>query len=373
MLALALTSSCGSKSQAQSRAAALATSPEGRLTAERRDAALASAKVWIPPSVPIGLVDFGANPEVPGGFDEDQDVSCRFAVEHVGGLTSKFNCELTDGTTVKVKYGDGNAELYTEVAATRLLTALGFATDRMFVVRSVRCAGCPRYPYPALRCLQATSMKWPCFPTGIDFDGTRTFDPVVIERRLEGRRIESYPDQGWSWYELHRIDPARGGSSIAEVDAMRLLAAFLAHWDNKGENQRLICPPGADTADGGCTQPVAMMQDVGGTFGPAKLDLHNWRTTPVWANPATCLVSMERLPYEGATFPERQISEPGRRFLLALLEQLSADQLRTLFIASRAITFEGISADSRNAAAWVGAFADKVRQIREGGPCPPHH
>jgi hypothetical protein len=197
----------------------------------------------------------------------------------------------------------------------------------------------------------------------------RAFDPVVIERRIEGRRIEAHPSQGWAWYELEKIDPARGGSPVAEVDGFRLLAAFLAHWDNKAENQRLICPPGADRPDGGCAQPIAMMQDVGGTFGPSKLDLRNWRATPVWADPATCLVSMERLPWQGATFPERSISEQGRLFLLGLLEQLSEAQLETLFSASRVTAFDAIGAESRHASAWAAAFLDKVRQIREAGPC----
>ena len=38
----------------------------------------------------------------------------------------------------------------------------------------------------------------------------------------------------------------------AEVDAFRILAAFLAHWDNKSQNQRLvpISPPEGDTTTG---------------------------------------------------------------------------------------------------------------------------
>ena len=159
-------------------------------------------------------------------------------------------------------------------------------------------------------------------------------------------------------------------SPAAEVDALRLLAAFLAHWDNKAENQRLICPPGADRPDGGCARPVAMMHDVGGTFGPSKLDLPNWRAAPVWADSAACLVSMERLPWQGATFPGTATSpEEGRQFLLGLIEQLSAAQIESLFSASRAPGFDGISAESRNPAAWADVFQSKVRQIREGGPC----
>jgi hypothetical protein len=331
---------------------------------------LAAARVWMPPAVPPAAADLGSNPPGPGTLDESSTVDCRLILDPVGGLTSKFNCQLADGTIVKVKYGRANAELFAEVAATRLLTALGFAADRMYLVRNVRCAGCPRFPFRALRCLQSTGLQWPCFPRGLDFDDARTFDPAVIERRLEGRRIEAFPDQGWAWYELDTIDHSKGGSSRAEVDALKILAAFLAHWDNKAENQRLICSAGADLPDGSCALPVAMMQDVGATFGPAKLDLQNWRRTPVWADARSCFLSMERLPWTGGTFPEQQISESGRQFLLALLEQLSAGQVETLFTASRVVGFDGVTADGRSAAAWTAAFLDKVRQIRDAGPCP---
>ena len=324
----------------------------------------------MPPAVDPAQADLGRNPDGPGRFDEHDEVECRLAVEPVSGTTSKFNCQLADGAVVKVKYGGANAELHAEVATTRLLTALGFAADRMYVVRGVKCAGCPRFPFRALRCLDATGLRWPCFPTGIAFTRARTFDPAVIEHQLAGRKIEAFSGQGWAWYELDAIDPAKGGSPRAHVDGLRILAAFLAHWDNKAENQRLICPPGADLPDGGCATPIAMMQDVGATFGPAKLDLHNWRRTPVWADAATCRLSMKDLPWGGATFPDHQVSEEGRQFLLALLGQLSVEQIRTLFTTSRAIAFDAIDVESRSASAWADAFLGKVEEIRAAGPCP---
>ena len=335
-----------------------------------REAALAAARVWLPPPVPPGAVDFTSNPQGPGWLDPASEAECRLAFGSLGGVTPKFNCALGDGSVVKVKYGRSNGELFAEVTATRLLSALGFPADRMYVVSEVRCAGCPRAPFQALRCHAATGLQWPCFPAGLDYSRVRSFEPAVIERRLGGRRIESTPDQGWAWYELDKIDPARGGAAPAHVDALRLLAAFLAHWDNKAENQRLICPPDADAPDGGCTAPLAMLQDVGATFGPNKLDLQNWRRTPVWHEPSSCRLSMKRLPWGGGTFPDAQISEAGRQFLLQLLEQLSAGQVETLFAAARIEAFESIAAESRNPAAWAAVFMDKVRQIRSAGPCP---
>jgi hypothetical protein len=112
-----------------------------------------------------------------------------------------------------------------------------------------------------------------------------------------------------------------------------------------------------------------MLHDLGASLGPTKLDLHNWRSVPVWADPRSCRVSMEHLPWGGGTFPEQQLSEEGRRFLLGLLEQLSLEQLQDLFTGARIEWSEGIMAEGRLPAAWAAAFQDKVRQIREGGPC----
>jgi hypothetical protein len=335
-----------------------------------RETALTQARVWFPPSAPIDQVDLGSNPVVEGGFADDAEIECRFVLREAGGTTPKFYCQLPDGQEVKIKYGAGNAELPAEVAASRLLAALGFGADRMFVVRRVRCAGCPTFPFQSLRCYERFGLQSACFAGGIDYDRTVDFDAAVIERKLAGRVIEAFEDQGWAWYELAKIDPARGGSPRAEVDAFYLMAIFLAHWDNKAPNQRLICPPGSEHPDGTCGQPIAIMQDLGATFGPLKIDLHNWRSGRIWKDGASCTVSMEHLPWHGATFPERQISEEGRQMLLGLLEQLRDEQLRALFEGSRVTSHDQLTGEARRADAWVRTFKDRVDQIRKGGPCP---
>jgi hypothetical protein len=347
---------CGAASQA-------AAVPDDAEAMAARDDALRRARVWAPPAIPVAHANLSDNPA--GTFRPDDVVECVFTTEQVGGTTPKFYCRLADGRELKVKYGGSNPELPAEVAATRLLAALGFGADRMFVVRAVRCAGCPPFPFRALRCYQRTGWS-ACLAGGGDGRRVREFRSAVIEERLPGRKIEGHEDQGWSWYELAQVDESAGGASRAELDAFRLLAVLLAHWDNKGANQRLLCPAG----DEPCARPLAMMQDVGATFGPTKVDLTNWTRARIWTDPRACTISMADMPWHGATFPDHQVSEAGRRFLLELLEPLSDAQLTDLFVSSGVTAHDQISARARDPQAWVEVFRDKVGQIRGAGPCP---
>ena len=287
----------------------------------------------------------------------------------MSGTTPKFDCELAGHGVIRVKYGRGNPELHAEDR--RDAPAHGTGLRRRPHVHGGESAlrRVPDVPLPGLKCLGETGFEKTCFAGGIDYSSTTEFEHVSIERRLEGRRLESTPDQGWAFYEIDKVDAAAGGSPRAHVDAMKLLAVVIAHWDNKAENQRLLCLPGGDLPDGGCARPYAILQDLGASFGPTKLDLHNWRSTPVWADARACRVSMKQMPWGGATFPEQHISEEGRVFLLSLLEQLSPAQLLDLFTGARVELSEGVSADGRKPSAWAAAFLDKVRQIREAGPC----
>ncbi len=358
---------CAGSSPAAQHAEQSAGEQTGR--AQRlRDDAMASARVWSPPAVPVTQFDFTANPA--GPFNVGDEVTCRFTVQKLSGGTPKFHCELPDGRILKIKYGRQNAELQAEVAGTRLLRALGFTADDVFRVRAVRCAGCPRFPFQSLTCHERLNLELLCFGGAPNYDRVRAFTSVVIERRLDGTVIEAYDGQGWSWFELDQIRPDRGGSSRAEIDALRLMAVFLAHWDNKASNQRLLCPPGQELSGGACAAPLAMIQDLGATFGPNKVDLPNWRAAPMWRDRAACTVTMSTLPYSGATFPDQRISDAGRVMLAGLLEQLSTEQLEDLFTASGMVQYDTIAGEARSTAEWVKVFRGKVRTLREGPPCP---
>jgi hypothetical protein len=323
--------------------------------------ALRAARVWREPARPIASADLAANPEGPDTFGRDEDVSCTFHLHPSEGWSPKFTCALPSGEELKVKYGHGNAEVFAEVAATRLLSALGFGADRMYVVRSVKCQGCPLHPYPKVPFLDAVERN----------EGREvTFDVAVLERKMPGRSIRGATTEGWAWFEADRIDAAAGGASRAEVDALRLAGVFLGHWDNKASNQRLVCLDEGAATDA-CASPFAYLQDVGQTFGPRSVDLDGWRRAPIWADAATCRVSMKDLPYQGATFGEARIGEAGRRFLGDRLRQLSHAQIVALFAGARFPQLLGRPPANRDVEAWAQVFEDRVRQVADRPPCPP--
>ena len=324
-----------------------------------RDDALARAKVWRPPATPIAEADLlndGPNP-----FTASDRIECRYQLKVTGGVTPKFHCDLGDGRVIKVKYGQFNPEPRTERAASKLLSALGFGADRMYAVKLVRCNGCPPYPHPRWRFLNRLFGR----PSRrVDFED------VAVEDPMPGRPIEAGDKEGWAWYEMDNVDASRGGATRAELDALRLIAVFLAAWDNKAANQALVCLPGGDRPDGGCDTPFAYLHDVGSTFGPKGLDLEAWRATPIWANASTCQVSMKSLPFHGATFRDTAISEGGRRFLADKLKQLRPEQVRDLFTGAGFTEYARSSSAGRDVVHWAAAFEDKVRQIADRPPCP---
>ena len=359
-------------SACRERTAATAETAKSSATVSEaaRETSLTRARVWVQPRTPIPNADFSVNPPGSDSFDPASDVDCAFTPKRIGGTTPKFYCELAGGDVVKVKYGEPNGEIPAEIAATRLLSALGFPTDRMYRVHSVRCRGCPVLPQQALQCLDKGGPAVVCME-GASESSRVAFEHAAIERPFDGRKVEASDDQGWTWYELDKIDPAAGGSPRSHVDALRLVALLLAHWDNKGPNQRLVCPPGSDNPDGSCRAPLAIIQDLGATFGPKKMDLPNWRRAPVWVDAHACRVSMKSLPFAGATFADRQISEEGRQFALKLLRQLTRSQLETLFTAAGVTSFDHVIAEAHTPAAWTDTFLAKVDQIASAGPCPP--
>jgi hypothetical protein len=330
-----------------------------------REEILVRARVFLPEAPPIASLDLSRTPGDTPPIDPNTVLSCAYVPKPTTGTTAKFDCRLENGEIVKVKYG-GSRERQGEIAATHLLAALGFGADRVTFVHRVRCYGCPISPFKTRRVLEeffATRL----LDLMLDYSRPREFDAVSVERKLEGREVEVDGFEGWDWRELKLVDTSKGGASPADIDALRLMAIFLAHWDNKSTNQRLSCPGDTDATpeESACRQPLLMLQDLGATFGPTKVDYEAWTALPIWEDERSCLVSMKTLPYEGILFPPTVISEAGRALLADRLTQLSTDQVRALFAAARFPDPATGAEPAPDFSPWIRTFQDKVRQIAD--------
>ena len=205
-------------------------------------------------------------------------------------------------------------------------------------------------------------------------DGEAIFDPAVIERKPLGDIMDVQDeddDLGWSWTELALVDEARGGSTLAERDALTLLAVMIQHTDSKPEQQELLCLPGGVNDDGMCQKPFLILHDVGLTFGHGNLwnvnrrssvNFAEWARTPVWRDRDACIAHMSKS--HTGTLGDPAISEAGRAFLANLLQQLTDTQLRDLFEVGRADRRQiDPSTPPASVDDWVAAFKQKRDEI----------
>ncbi len=323
-----------------------------------RQNALSQARVWRRTDIP--RMDMRRGPGGKGSFAPDALVDCRYEQQAMSGNTPKFTCVRPNGEELKVKFGERNGEVYAEVAATRLLWALGFGADHMYPVR-VRCHGCPETP------------GGPPRP-----GTTQLYETAAVERKLPGREIDGLEGGGWTWPELDVVGPARADAARAERDALKLLAAMLQHTDSKREQQRLICLDGKGKGKGKgerpCRRPFMLVSDLGKTFGkanafnrdaPGSVNLKTWSEAPVWADATGCRANLGKSLT--GTLEHPVISDEGRRFLVGLLRQLTDRQLREMFAVARFP--ERAGAPTADVGAWVGAFKVKVKEIADR-TCP---
>ena len=348
----------GAKGEKKETKKAKTVSPDERVDA------LARASVWRQPP-PIARARLAVDPRQP------KMITCTFEISQLNGTAPKFDCRLPDGDKLRVKYGR-TPEIPSEIATTRLLHTLGFGADDMTLYEKVRCYGCPAEPFLTMKTLGFAGAQ-DLYGKVMNPTAYKDFEWAAVEKKHPGRPIETEDIEGWAFFELDLIDPKKGGAPRAHVDALRLLAVFLSHWDNKSENQRLVCLSEKDWPDEGkCQRPFALMQDVGSAWGPRKVDLEEWSKAPIWSDRASCTTSMDHLPYHGATFKPVKVSDADRRFLGNLLSQLSDDQLRDLFNSARFDHVSGLLGNRKAAPIdeWVMAYRSKVADITDGPSCP---
>ena len=345
---------------------------------ERKDY-IRKASLWVPEeSLNTEAIDFRRGPFIPMKYLPEELETCRYipmAVAYAdrptngrtftNGNSPKFKCESQEGKKLKVKYGfeNGDGEMFSEVAASWLLTAIGAYADRMYPVR-LDCPDCPSNPFHS----ETDSGAW--------LKGTR----VAVEDKI-GERIENKTDSGVGFNEFHLIEDRVG------AEALIGLAHFLAYGDSKAANQAIAClakDTVADPATGKaeCLKPMILMQDMGVSFGngaslvsfkKAHMDYDGWAKKKMWEDPAECILHIKPSftnvisSLQGVDSSNRnlqQIGEKARQMLVRRLSLLSRIQLIDLFTAARAPDRK----PKHSAEEWADLFLRKVEELRSPMP-----
>jgi len=322
--------------------------PAARLDALKR------AQVWSPGDV--SAKDMIAGPERKDGFTSGDTISCKYVGKKMTGRSPKFTCVIPPDDEVKVKYGRDNGEVYGEVAATRLLWALGFGADAMYPVK-VLCHDCPRR-------LGGT-------PHNGRLDEI-LFDPVAVERKAHGHDVVSRKSEGWSWAELDQVSEAAGGAPLAHRDALKLIAAFIQHTDSKPSQQRLVCLDKEWNGETPCQQPFMLINDLGMTFGRSNafnrsskgsVNFEEWSQTPIWKEKSGCVANLSGSL--SGTLEDPRISEDGRAFLAGLLAQLTDRQIDDMFQTARFYLRPRQPGASETASATVAEWREAFKSKRD--------
>jgi hypothetical protein len=364
-----------------------------KTTATQRLEYIRKARVW--EATDVSAKDLYNGPAGRLSFAVDEDVRCDFVPKPVSGWSKKFLCRLEDGTIVKVKYEEGGPykEVFGEVLGTRLFWALGFYADRMLPVH-VTCRGCPEHPYQFVDARKKLPVDdkhvIESFPADAKL-GTYRFDLAAIEEPIDAEKIEEKDKQGWAWKLLNQVDETQGGATRAEIDALKLLNAFVQNSDNKAIQNTLACPRAAlDIGNEGgviCRGPIMFVADLGSVFGKggwfahrsSRVNYEGWKARHVWRDSTSCRARLTSLggPFRTSTLKDPVISEEGRALLAEQLAKLSDAQIADLFRAARverlpqkldddAHEMREVTIDD-----WVQLFKQKRSEITEHSACRP--
>jgi hypothetical protein len=269
-----------------------------------------------------------------GSADRAPKPPFTFLDDSSGGTQPKVIVKDAAGTTWDVKFGP---EAHAEVAASRLVWALGYFVDEMYFVREGAITG-------AADIGRAREF----------INASGGFTAARFERRDDNvRRL----DRTWS-FDQNPFTRSK------ELSGLQILMTLVANWDIEGErNNRIV----EVTAPGQETHRRYLVSDLGATFGRmgGRLTSHSkWQLDDYRQERFIDAVKDDEVEFDFDGLESNMESVPleHARWFAALASELTPSQIRQAFEAAGATPAEidGFSA-------VVIARINQLRAAVEGG------
>lgn len=305
---------------------------------------------------------------------------------HLYAKDDATNAKEIDADRFKVKYlkpehpnhNERFNEVFTELAAGRILWALGFPADHVYPVASVSCVGCTASPFES-NVKQNTSALTAT---------PNVFKMVTVERDIPWSEIDPENDETWSWSDAARFY-ANGtwtAQQKLEYDTYRLALNLFNYHNPIDVQNRVACAEWKDGASDPriCVKPYIFVQDLGSTFGKNKFLVANsrgvykdWQSQTVFKNAGSCELrstlngdkrvlkaAQDLLAQRAKSLDRTRVREI---FKVARFDQMDQDQLKTLRET------ESNEAQVREKALdqWTDTFMQRLAEISTAQGCKP--
>lgn len=305
---------------------------------------------------------------------------------HLYAKSDTANAHELKPDRVKVKYLKPAApnhdprfnEVFTEIAAGRILWALGFPADHMYPVAEADCVGCSADPF------------------GDDLEKNTTplhaapvvFKVAAVERQLPWEDIDPENDETWSWRDAATF--YRNGqftrAQKVEYDAYRLALGLFNYHNAIDVQNRIACAEWVDESVSPkvCRRPVTFVQDLGSTFGKEKSNIFgtnprgsfsDWQAQTVFSNPGNCEL---RATLDG----DKQVLKESQDLMATRVQALDRERVKAIFTVARFQMMdqkqlkrlrENGASDVEETALdeWTDTFMSRIAEIPAARNCKP--
>jgi hypothetical protein len=270
-------------------------------------------------------------------------------------------------------------EVFTGVATTRFMWALGFPADRIYPAAAASCIGCTDDPFAHKLTNNTSSLK----------DTPTVFKIVSAERELPFDEINPDDDETWSWSDAAKFysDGEWNHEQKVEYDAYRLALGLIHYYNALPQQNRLDCADwqGAKTGQSKvCLKPLFYVHDLGSTFGKKRSAMNLFGTNPrgnfaAW-EAQTVFLDEGRCELRATLLGDKRVLKEAQDLMIQRLSRLDRETVKSIFRVARfnIMDQEQVkrlrSKGSRNVdeAAldeWTDTFMKRVEEIRTAKNC----